>query len=178
MLVDRQSSARYLQPDLQIIGPASWHFKCQVKLFCIVFFPQYYNALILSTLLWIIIAFTKTMYIYMYTYIGIHTYIYIIYIHIYIYIYKCIYIYIYIYTYIHIIYIYIYIYIEQALSCQHSQPKCSLLQTESRFLLRASSTTTNYHYMVFQGFYLIFRWLYSIILPVKIKWKHMVVKWK
>ena len=35
---------------LKIVGPPAWNFKYQVKLFCIVFFPQYYNALMLSPL--------------------------------------------------------------------------------------------------------------------------------
>ena len=34
----------------KIVGRPAWNFKYQVNLFCIVFFPQYYNAFILSTL--------------------------------------------------------------------------------------------------------------------------------
>ena len=48
---------------LKIVGPLVWNFKCQVKLFCIIFLPQYYNALILSALSPIIIAFTKTLFL-------------------------------------------------------------------------------------------------------------------
>ena len=35
-------------PAWKIIVLPAWNFKYQVKLFCMVIFPQYYNALILN----------------------------------------------------------------------------------------------------------------------------------
>ena len=47
----------------KIVGPPAWNFKFKVKLFYIVFFPQYYNALMLNTLSSLTIAFTKIIHV-------------------------------------------------------------------------------------------------------------------